>query len=646
MKRGRLRLLVVEHAVADVAAVRERLEAAGYAVEMSLARTEPEMRAALEQHPFDMVVSDDHLEAFSALDALRVAQASGLDLPFLVVSSRIGEERVIELMHAGARDYVSKERLGRLVPAVERELREAHERRERRRAEDALRVSEQRYRELFENATDMLFTLDLDGRFTSVNRACETITGYSREEALTLTLADVLDPEDAAVLSRLAGPALGNDRRRLVQVTVRGKDGRRIVTEVTWRPIVQDGRVSSIEAIARDLTERRRLEDQLRQAQKMEAVGRLAGGIAHDFKNLLMALTSYSDLLLERLDARDPLRSNAEGIRDAVMRAAGLTRQLLTFSRKQELRPAVIDLNAVVADLEHLLRRLTGDEVAFSTVFASSGAPVLADRGQIEHVIMNLVVNARDAMPAGGDIEIATHRIALESPEMDGYPELAPGEYVALDVRDTGTGMSNDVLSHVFEPFFTTKEPGKGTGLGLSTAYGIVSQSGGGITVHSTPGQGTRFRVLLPLATIPAAAKPPSRGAFALLPRGTETVLLVEDEDGVRDLVRDFLLRCGYTVVDAPDPSHAFDRFDEHQGRLQLLITDVVMPQMSGRELAETLVARQPDLRVLFMSGYTDDQVLAQHLATGAGFLQKPFTPDVLARKVREVLDGREASGR
>ena len=633
-----LRLLAVQKSDADVATIRDRLETAGYAVEAVRVTTAAAMRDALERQGFDLVVSDYDLDQFDALDALRVVQASGLDLPFVIVSSQIGEERAIELMQAGAHDYVTREQLGRLLPAVDRELREAHERRERRRAEAALRTSEQRYRELYENASDMLFTIDLDGRFTSINRACETITGYSREEALTLSLADVIAPEDAGFLAKLGELAVGAGERTLLQVTVRGKDGRRIATEVSWRPILRNGEAVGIEAIARDLTERSRLEDQLRQAQKMEAIGRLAGGIAHDFNNLLMTVIGYSEHLLERLGPDDPLRTSAEEIRNAAVRAAGLTRQLLTFSRKQVLRLAVIDLNGVVADLERLFRRLIGEDIVVSTRLQPGGAPVTADRGHIEQVIMNLVVNARDAMPAGGAIEIGTRRLSLHAPGNDGLIGLDPGEYIALDVRDTGVGMSEDVLSHLFEPFFTTKEPGKGTGLGLSTAYGIVAQSGGRITVRSAPGQGATFTVVLPAAG-GAVARPAPRGAFSSLPRGTETVLLVEDEAGVRDLIRDFLVRCGYTVVAAADPSHAFDRFDEHRGRLQLLITDVVMPQMNGRELAEALVARQPDLRVLFMSGYTDDQVLAHGVARGAGFLQKPFTPDVLARKVREVLD-------
>jgi PAS domain S-box-containing protein len=638
--RPRLHLLVVDDSADDASALCERLESVGYDVDATRVSSAVEMKSALEHGRYDLVLSDYHLECFSGLQALRLVQASGLDLPFIIVSGHIGEARAIELMRAGARDYVTKEHPGRLAPAVERELREAHERRERRRAEEALRAREQQYRELFENASDMVFTIDLQGRFTSVNRACEAITGYTREEALTLNIGDVLAPEDRAITTRLASVSAGHEaQRRLVLLTIIGKHRRRIVTEVSWRAIVRGGAVVSIEAIARDLTERRRLEEQLRQAQKMEAVGRLAGGIAHDFNNLLMAVTGYSELLLDRLAHDDSLRRNAEEIRNAAARAAGLTRQLLTFSRKQVMRTVLVDLNAVVAELESMLRRLIGEDIAFSTALVAGTAQVKADRGQIEQVIMNLVVNARDAMPGGGRLLVATRRLSIELPENDGYPGLPPGEYVALEVQDTGAGMSEEVQSHLFEPFFTTKEPGKGTGLGLSTAYGIVAQSGGRIIVQSAEGQGSTFRVLLP-AEQGAAPKAQGRRGFASLPRGTETVLLVEDEQGVRELIRDFLLRCGYTVLEAADPTEALALFDAKRDVLQLLITDVVMPQMNGRELAERLVARRPGLGVLFMSGYTDDQVLAHGVARGAGFLQKPFTPDVLARKVREVLDG------
>jgi CheY-like chemotaxis protein len=320
-----------------------------------------------------------------------------------------------------------------------------------------------------------------------------------------------------------------------------------------------------------------------------------------------------------------------------------LTRQLLAFSRNQVLRPNVLELNGVVCEIERMLRRLIGEHIDLTTDLTAGEAPVKADRSQIEQVLMNLVVNARDAMPGGGRLRIATSPVEVP-PASAYFPSAPPGTYVQLEVQDSGCGMDAQTQSHIFEPFFTTKEAGRGTGLGLSTAYGIVTQSGGFIAVESEPGAGSTFRVLLPRASEPVPQATVRRGAFASLPRGTETVLLVEDETGVRELIRDFLARCGYTVLEATEVPEAFTLFETHANHLDLLITDVVMPQMNGRVLAERLLERQPGLRVLYMSGYTDDQVLVQGIAGGAGFLQKPFTPDVLARKVREVLDAPDRS--
>jgi PAS domain S-box-containing protein len=637
-----LRTLVVDDGEKTARLVRQHLGRGGYDAEVTRVTTAEEMREALLRSAWDLVIADHRMPGFGGLDALRVLQSTGRDVPFIIVSSQITEARAIELMRAGAHDYLMEDQLPRLLPVVERELREAQLRRERHRTEEALRASEQRYRELFENAYDMVFTVDLDGRFTSINRAAEAITGYSREEALTMRIDEVLAPEDAPLVERVRlRPELAAVSRELLHATVIGRDGSRIPIEVSWRLIVRNGRTSGIEGIARDMTERRRLEEQLRQAQKMEAVGRLAGGIAHDFNNLLMTITGYSELLLERLDAEDALRATAEEIHATATRGVSLTRQLLTFSRNQVLRPAVIELNGVVIEIERMLRRLIGEHIELTTALADGEAPVRADRIQLEQVLMNLVVNARDAMPGGGRLRIATAIVDVP-PASAYFPSAPPGTYVQLDVRDSGHGMDAQTQSHIFEPFFTTKETGRGTGLGLSTAYGIVTQSGGFIAVESAPGAGSTFRVLLPRASEPAPRATARRGAFASLPRGSETVLLVEDETGVRELIRDFLARCGYTVLEATEVPEAFALFETHANHLDLLITDVVMPQMNGRVLAERLLERQPGLRVLYMSGYTDDQVLVQGIAGGAGFLQKPFTPDVLARKVREVLDAPE----
>jgi two-component system, cell cycle sensor histidine kinase and response regulator CckA len=388
------------------------------------------------------------------------------------------------------------------------------------------------------------------------------------------------------------------------------------------------------------VAEQRRAEAQLRQAHKMEALGRLAGGIAHDFNNLLTAVSGYSERILDRLPPRDPLRRDAREIRDAAMRASELTRQLLAFSRKEAHQPGIVDAAAVIAGIEGMLRRLIGEDIELTTSYTSADASVVADRGRIEQVVMNLVVNARDAMPHGGALRIATCDVSVGSANAAEHPGIEPGEYVAIEVSDTGHGMDAATLSHLFEPYFTTKEPGKGTGLGLSTVHRIVTEAGGFIRVTSAAGEGTTFRVLLPHAERPAARTTTRRG-MGSLPRGSETVLLVEDEQGVRELIRDFLTRCGYAVIEAPHATDAVAEFERHADEIALLITDVVMPQMNGRMLAERLLAARPTLKVLYMSGYTDDQLLVHQVAEGAGFIQKPFTPDVLARKVREVLDAR-----
>jgi len=379
-----------------------------------------------------------------------------------------------------------------------------------------------------------------------------------------------------------------------------------------------------------DITDRRRLEEQLLQSQKMEAIGRLAGGVAHDFNNLLTAIIGYADLLARRVQGTPRLEHNVAEILEAAERAAGLTRQLLAFSRKQVLQPRVLSLNATVSEMENMLRRLIGEDIQLLTRLDAGLGQVRADPTQIEQVILNLAVNARDAMPRGGTLTVET-----------GNADLEEGRFVMLAVSDTGVGMDAETRSRVFEPFFTTKEPGKGTGLGLAMVYGIVAQSGGTIRVSSEPGQGTTFRVRLPRVDEEVAVEGP-RGAETPADGGTETVLVAEDEDGVRGLICEILQGLGYHVLEAPRPEAAIHTLAEGGPRVHLLLTDVVMPGMDGRQLAERLTALQPGLRVLYMSGYTGEAI-AEHgvLDQGTQLLQKPFTPDALARKVREVLDQR-----
>jgi signal transduction histidine kinase/ActR/RegA family two-component response regulator len=514
----RVRALFIGGADRDLERIAAGLRRGGIDAHLERADTLDRLQTLLGE-PWDAAFADCRLPGLPCDVALRAVQATGADVPFIVVADRQGEADAIELMRAGARDFVPFDDLARLAPALERELQRAEE----------------------------------HGRL-----------------------------------------------------------------------IAEQGRV----------------EAQLRQAHKMEALGRLAGGIAHDFNNLLTAVGGYSERILDRLPPRDPLRRDAREIRDAATRASELTRQLLAFSRKEAHQPGIVDVSAVIAGIEGMLRRLIGEDIELTTSYTAADAAVVADRGHIEQVVMNLVVNARDAMPRGGALRIATCDVTVGSAAAPEHEGVEPGEYVAIEVSDTGHGMDAATLSRRFGPDNTTQEPGQGTGLGLSTVHRIVTEAGGFIRVTSAAGEGTTFRVLLPHAERPAARTSARRGMGAL-PRGSETVLLVEDEQGVRELIRDFLTRCGYAVIEAPHATDAIAEFERHADEIALLITDVVMPQMNGRMLAERLLAANPALKVLYMSGYTDDQLLVHDVAGGAAFIQKPFTPDVLARKVRDVLDAR-----
>jgi signal transduction histidine kinase len=383
----------------------------------------------------------------------------------------------------------------------------------------------------------------------------------------------------------------------------------------------------------------RRSEDHLRQVQKVEAIGRLAGGVAHDFNNLLTVISGYGDLLLTRLPAGAPMRHEIDEILKAARRAAALTRQLLAFSRRQILEPKVLDLNAVVEESVKMLRRLIGEDVDLRIAPAPDLGHIKADPGQLEQVIMNLAVNARDAMPGGGKLTIETRNVELDAAYAGAHVAVRPGAYVLLAVSDSGTGMDREIMAQIFEPFFTTKGPGKGTGLGLSTVYGIVKQSGGNIWVYSEPGQGTTFKIYLPRVD-EAIERPVREREAPTVPRGSETVLVAEDEAELRELVRVILQAHGYTVLAAADGPTAIEICRRHRERIDLMLSDVVMPQMSGRELAVRLAAVRPHMKVIFMSGYTSDAIVHHGvLDPGTAFIQKPFTPDGLARKVREVLD-------
>ncbi len=520
---------------------------------------------------------------------------------------------------------------------------------ERKEAEEALIKSQDKYIDLYENANDMIFTVNLLGNFTTVNRAAYTSLGYRVEELLGKNLADVLTPESSkyAMATLQRAMAEKSDLMEIQPWEFEGvkKDGVKILLEVRARLILEDENIVGVQGIARDITERRQaeeekafLQEQLRQSQKMEAIGRLAGGIAHDFNNLLTIIKGYGTLSFMELKEGDPLKGSIGEILKATERAANLTRQLLAFSRRQAMEMKVLDLNAILKDMDKMLRRVIGEDIALVAHLAEDLGRTKTDPGQIEQVIMNLVVNARDAMLDGGKLTIETANVELDEAYARAHIAVKPGRYLMLSVSDTGVGMTREVKERVFEPFFTTKGTGKGTGLGLSTVYGIVKQSGGNIWVYSEPGRGTTLKIYLPRVDEPIAV---FKEKFEEdLPRGSETILVVEDEEEVRKLAAHILQRQGYKVLEAPQGGDALLICEQHQDPIHLMLTDVVMPGMSGHQLAKRLKSLQPEMEVLYMSGYTDNAI-AQHgvLGEGVNYIQKPFTVDGLARKVREVLD-------
>lgn len=509
---------------------------------------------------------------------------------------------------------------------------------EHKRNEDALRCSELRYRSLVESAAYGIYRSNLEGKFLDVNPALIAMLGYeSADQVVALDPRhDVfVDPQEQdRLLRECREQRLGN-----FDLKWKRRDGSIMTVRLTGRTVSNSGdRDESLEVIAEDVTDKRALEDQFRQAQKMEAVGRLAGGVAHDFNNLLMVISGYTEVLLESSELGSNLRAKAEAIQQATDRATTLTRQLLAFSRKQLLELKIVDLNSIVSDMERLLRPLIGETIELVTRLQPGLGRTRADSGQIEQVIMNLVVNAKDAMPEGGRITIQTANAELDESYRREHTYILPGAYVMLSVSDNGCGMDKETQSRIFEPFFTTKEKGKGTGLGLSTVYGIVKQSGGYIFAESSVGRGTTFRIYLPKVEGAEETKGKSLAAPADL-RGWETVLLVEDEESVRQLVRETLEQRGYHVIEAKSGEEALQAAADGAKPIHLLITDIVMPGISGKDLATQLLASRPGTRVLFLSGYTEDALVPEGaLDSGKAFLQKPFTLQHLARKVRELL--------
>jgi len=511
------------------------------------------------------------------------------------------------------------------------------------RAERALREANEHLAAVIQSSPLAIYTLDPTSTVLTWNRAAEALYGWQAAEVIGRPLPTI--GQDVEDHGRLRDRVLRGEALRGVEVTRRRKDGTLVNISLSVAPLHDAaGQVTGMLSLAADITEMRQLEVQYRQAQKMEAVGRLAGGIAHDFNNLLTAIIGTTALVLEDRGLESRARVDIQEIEKAAKRAAGLTRQLLIFSRQQVLEPRALDLNALVGDLEKMLQRLIGEDIELRTKPAAALGAVRADPGQLEQAIVNLVVNARDAMPQGGRLTIETADVELDRSYVTRHVPTQPGPYVLLAISDTGVGMDGATKARLFEPFFTTKDPGRGTGLGLATVYGIVKQSGGYIWAYSELGHGTTFKIYLP--RVPQTAEPPETTPSPPTPaHGSETLLVVEDQEEVRNLTQRVLEARGYTVLAAGDGAEALEILAQHPNQIHLMITDVVMPGMNGRELAQHACARWGDLKVLYVSGYTGEAVL-QHrlLEPGVAFLQKPFTPDVLARKTREVLDNRKAA--
>jgi len=607
------------------------LDIVGQATSVADARTLcPKLQA-------DLVILDLQLKDGSGFEVLRELKSSQPQTKVIIFTNHPEEQYRRRCTELGVNHFLTKSTdARRLIEIAEEE-------------QASLSKSEERYRDYFENAKDAIYVHDLNGRYTMVNKAGEALIGYTREEILKMSIHDVVPRSHLDQIQARLKKKLADHAPTIYEVEAIKKDGSRVPVEVSSRLICENGVPVAVQGSARDITERKRAEEalrasqlQLQQSQKLEAIGQLAGGVAHDFNNLLTAIIGYTDLSLRRPVLEDSIRHNLEETKRAAERAGSLIRQLLAFSRKQILEPKVLDLNAVVKDMHKMLTRLIGENIDLATRQTVDLGRVKADPSQVEQIIMNLVVNARDAMPNGGKVTIETANVTFDDHNALKHVSVKAGEYVMLAVSDTGTGIDEETQARIFEPFFTTKEVGKGTGLGLSTVYGIVKQSGGNIWVYSAPDLGTVFKVYLP--RVDAAATMIEKLVLDLAaPRGSETILLVEDEDMVRGLSREILTEAGYKVLEAKRGAEAIDLIGEYVGAIDLLLTDVVMPGISGKEVAERLRELRPPACVLFMSGYTDEAIVRHGvLDADVEFIQKPFTWVRLAKKVRDVLDRRQ----
>lgn len=637
-----LRVLIIEDDPLDADLMVRELERAGYSPAWERVETGAEYLTALGRAP-DVILSDSSLPMFDGLEALDVLQTRGLDIPFILVSGRVGEDFAVDAMKHGACDYLLKDRLARLGEAVRRAIEQRHLRQERTWAVDALRRSEERYRLVSEVSSDYVYSLRVG---TGGELECEWITdpftrvtGFTPGEINLRGWKSLYHSGDFNVVGQHYETLLRGEADS-VEARIVTKAQRVRWIRIHDRPMGETGAVERIYGAAQDITVQKQLEEQLLQTGKMEAIGQLAGGVAHDFNNLLTVIRGYGDLLKKQPDLGSAAREQIGEILEAARRASELTKQLLAFGRGQVLQFRNVNLNTVLGGMGRLLRRIIGEDLELMIAPEDALGLVKADPGQMEQVIMNLAVNARDAMPGGGRLTIRTANADLDKSEAAEYG-IAPGPYVMLSVSDTGAGMDKETVARAFEPFFTTKGPGQGTGLGLAMVYGIVKQSGGEIRVLTAPGRGTTFKIYLPRLEN-AVETAPETPPFLLRPaaQGSETILVLEDETALRRLIRQVLTDRGYTVFDTGDPVEAIRICERHEDEISLLVTDVIMPKMSGPKVVERITEVRPTMKILYTSGYTGKALKQYGVGqNGISFLAKPFTPEGLARKVRDVLD-------
>jgi PAS domain S-box-containing protein len=642
-------ILHLEDDLMDAELVEARLKEANLACKITVVQAREEFEHSLRQNTPDIILADFRLPMFDGLTALQLANQYCPAVPFIFVSGTMGEEAAIKALTQGAVDYLLKNNLSRLVPAVQRALQEARNQRERSQAEEALALSEMKMRSILDSVDESFIVIDRDYRILSANRAFCNLVNRVEGQVLGRRCHDIFfqcyqsgfkqDTDCPARQTFETGKAYSTFH------SAKDESGNLHYLERHSYPIIDpSGTTSSVIETIIDVTEKHKLQEQLTQAQKMESIARLAGGVAHDFNNMLSVIMGRSELAMQQLNSSQPLYADLQKIREAAERSAALVGQLLAFARKQPVSPEVLNLNETVAKILKMLRPLIGEAIDLAWKPTKGRLMVRMDSSQIDQILVNLCVNARDAIDSVGKITIATDMVTIYSETCAYHPQFIPGEYTVLSVSDDGRGMDDETMRKIFEPFFTTKGLGRGTGLGLSTVYGIVRQNGGFVDVYSEPEHGTVFKVYLP-RYMPEHDQPIQEENTSPTPRGHETILLVEDEQSILAMICQTLEGLGYQVLSASLPSEAIHIAKTYEREVNLLLTDVVMPEMNGWDLAKRVKERYPQIACIFMSGYSDD-VFAHHgiLEKGIQFLQKPFSIQNLAVKVRHLLD--EAPGR